>query len=67
VGRELLDSVFSWENDFGCAELDELKRVNLCATLETKMDGNVDHFCSFFNRETLQAHKKNLIFDVLAR
>ncbi len=46
-------------------EFDELKKVNLCIALQTKIDGNVDHFCSFFNRKTLQAHKKNLILDVL--
>ena len=39
--------------------------MNLCVTLQTKLEGNVDHFCSYFNRQSLQAHKKNLILDVL--
>ena len=30
------------------------------------MEGNVDHFCSFFNRPNIQVHKKNLILDVLS-
>ena len=34
-------------------------------TLQTKMEGNVDHLCSFFNRPTIQIYKKNQILDVL--
>ena len=67
VGKDLLDALFRWENDFDQPILDEYRKTNLCSILKTKMEGNVDHFCKYFHGITqLQPYKKNLILDVLS-
>ena len=67
VGKDLLDAVFRWENDFDQPILDEYRKTNLCTILRTKTEGNVDHFCKYFHGITqLQPYKKNLILDVLS-
>merc|ERR1711997_260702 len=66
VGKDLLDAVFRWENDFDQPILDEYRKNNLCTILKTKTEGNVDHFCQYFHgMQQLQPYKKNLILDVL--
>ena len=42
---------------FFISEFDDLKKANLCVALTTKLE--------LFNLPTLQAHKKNLLLDVL--
>jgi predicted RecB family nuclease len=32
--------------------------------LTTKLEGNLEHFCSYFNLPTLQPHKKNRVLDL---
>ena len=66
VGKDILDAIFRWENDFDQPILDEYRKTNLCTILETKTEGNVDHFCKYFHGiSQLQPYKKNLILDVL--
>ena len=66
VGKDLLDAVFRWENDFDQPILDEYRKNNLCTVLKTKTEGNVEHFCKYFHGiNQLQPYKKNLILDVL--
>ena len=66
VGKDILDAVFRWENDFDQPILDEYRKTNLCTILITKTEGNVDHFCQYFHgMQQLQPYKKNLILDVL--
>ena len=67
VGKDLLDAVFRWENDFDQPLLDEYRKNNLCTILQTKTESNVEHFCNYFHGITqLQPYKKNLILDVLS-
>lgn len=65
VGKDLLDVIFGWENSFESPDLDELKKTNLCLTLQTKLEGNLEHLCSYFRQASLQAYKRNQILDVL--
>jgi hypothetical protein len=46
------------------SEFDDLKKANLCVALTTKLEGNLEHFCSYFNLPTLQPHKKNRVLDL---
>ena len=67
VGRDILDAMFRWENDFDQPILDDYRKNNLCTILKTKTEGNVDHFCKYFHGlSQLQPYKKNLILDVLS-
>ena len=67
VGRDILDAVFRWENDFDQPIFDEYRKNNLCTILKTKTEGNVEHFCKYFHGlNQLQPYKKNLILDVLS-
>merc|ERR1719273_272907 len=67
VGKDIMDVVFRWENDFDQPLLDEYRKNNLCAILKTKTEGNVEHFCQYFHGESyIQPYRKNLILDVLS-
>jgi len=67
VAKDILDSVFRWENEYDVAVLDAYRHKSLCAILKTPdRPAVVDQFCRYFHAQQMQPYKKNLIFSVLS-
>jgi hypothetical protein len=65
IGKEILESVFLWENQFEAAELDDIRKGCLGTVLKTHLEGNLQHFLQFFHRDQMQPWRKNLVLDVV--
>ena len=50
-----------WENDFESTEMDMLRKRSLCNVLSSKMEGNVQHLCSMFPKESTRVPQQILI------
>lgn len=66
VGRDLLDAVFRWENEFDSGHFDELRKRSLCTALKYRVD-MIGHFCNYFHHQGTTVPKKSLVLDVLSR
>jgi len=67
IGLGLINMLVRWENDFESTEMDMLRKRSLCNVLSSKMEGNVQHLCSIFPKESTRVPQQFLIVDVLTR
>ncbi len=65
IGREVLESVYFFENQFDATDLDDSRKTCLGTVLKTHLPGNLQHFVEFFHREHVQPWRKNLVLDVV--
>ena len=67
VAKDVLDSMFRWENEFDVPALDVYRHQNLCTILKSTPSIEVcRQFCNYFHLQYTQPSKKNLILDVLS-
>lgn len=65
IGKELLDSVFFYENEFSSTKIEASRKECLGDVLKTHLDGNIQHFVQYFHSDKLQPWRKNLVLDVV--
>ena len=67
LSKEILDSMFSWENDFEQPVLDQYRHRSLCSIIKsTDKNAVTEHFCMLFHNRGTQPYKQSLILDVLS-
>ena len=65
IGKELLDCVFFYENEFSSTKIETSRKECLGNVLKTHLDGNIQHFVQYFHRDKLQPWRKNLVLEVV--
>ena len=65
IGKELLDSVFFYENEFNSTKIEVSRKECLGDVLKTHLDGNIQHFMQYFHSDKLQPWRKNLVLEVV--
>ena len=65
IGKELLDSVFFYENEFSSTKIEASRKECLGDVLRTHLEGNIQHFVQYFHSDKLQPWRKNLVLDVV--
>ena len=65
IGKELLDTVFFYENEFSSTKIEASRKECLCDVLKSHLEGNIQHFVHYFHKDKLQPWRKNLVLDVV--
>ena len=66
VGKDLLDLLVHWTNDFDCPLIEKCRKSSLCNALLSRMDGNVQHLCASLVQKSTSVPVQALILDVLS-
>ena len=66
VGRDLLDLLVQWTNDFDCPLIEKCRKSSLCNALLSRMDGNVQHLCASLVQKSTSVPVQALLLDVLS-